>query len=437
MTVRDTGTLATPSGSSPIAGAGFPLGTILYAHYGQPARLCTYTKMATVASEYQLWFPNGGFNSSTILWYIMKSALPGGDVFASTNQWPCVGGYAIGTSSSFHGPTIPYGSSTNGNYIFCNAGDQFELKFYGGTMTGVANFTLVEYVSPTSPPLPVQEYAMQIPTAATPSGQFTWTIASPGHYALRCDELQTTTGGIPNTGAYASVVLRIPTGTAPKWCNKTLGDVDPGNSGDLNVVECARVNASSFLISNTTSVMTKQGTVIAARVRDHFPYAMSETLLGKLAEKYNDLAEKGVYSFKEFSEVEERFANVADDGYLNYDLDYDGYYHFVSISNPNYATAPNSFTLSIDTTLEFRTDIARYNKGVSMLSHHDLIEARRIINSNPAWFYENPLHMADIYRFMQRGANLAKRYGPMALDAAAILDPSRGALYRNARSLLF
>lgn len=435
MTLRDMNTLNTPSGSGQLLD--YPLGTILYAHYGQPGRAAVFTKMADSLGTYSCKFNNSGFSTSDKHWYITKTSLPANDTYVVAQRWPYLGAdYTSG--NQFHGPSLPCGSATSGNYIFMNTNDQLLVKFYGNSFVGNLTYSVYRYDSPNSPPSQVHTVTRIVTTAATPSDSHTilntW---GPGHYAMVWDEVQTTTGLITSS-SYATVDLNVQSSsTTPKWCNMALGDVDPKNSGDINLAECVRVNASSFLISNTTANLTKQGTIIAARVRDHFPYALTSSNLGKLAEKYNDRAQKGVYSFKEFSETEEKFTNNADEGHLNYDLDYPGYYHFVSITNPNYSTAPNSYTLSIDTTLEFRTDIARYNKGVSQLNHHELIEARRIINSNPTWFYENPLHMSDIYGFMRRGASLAKQYGPAALDAAAILDPGRAAIYRTARQLMF
>lgn len=435
MSLRDMNTLETPSGSGQLQD--YPLGTILYAHYGQPGRAAVFTKMSPSQGTYACKFNNNGYATTDKNWYLTKSSLPGNDVFVVAQRWPYLGAdYSSG--NQFHGPSLPCGTASTGNYIFMNTNDQLVVSFYGNTFTGDITYSLFRYDSPNAPPSQVFTVNRIVSTAATPSDTYTIiNTYSPGHYAIVWDEIKTTTSGISGS-AYAVVNLVVPASTTqPKWCNMALGDVDPKNAGDINLAECARVNASSFLISNTTANLTKQGTIIAARVRDHFPYGLTSVNLGKLAEKYNDRAEKGIYSFKEFSETEEKFTNNADEGHLNYDLDYPGYYHFVCITNPNYSTAPNSYTLSVDTTLEFRTDIARYNKGVSQLDHHELIEARRIINSNPVWFYENPLHMSDIYGFMRRGAALAKQYGPAALDAAAILDPGRAAIYRTARQLMF
>lgn len=438
MTLRDTMTLASPSGASSING--FPSGNILFAYYGQPGRLAVHTKMADAASYYNCKFNNGGYaGSNNKVWWIWKNAIAGNYVQAVAQQWPFLGcDWNTTSNGQHHGLSLPAGVARSGNYIFMNVDDTLKLYFSPNGMSGEITYTIVKYATETSPPGSFKTLKTSIPTATTTEVLTTFVNTEAGHYAVIVDSISTTTAGVGAGGCSVRVELLVPSSaTTPKWANVVMGDVDPNNNGDLNVIESCRVNAAAFLISNTTAAISKQGTIIAARIRENFPYDLSSMMLARAKEKYNDLAEKGCYSFKEFSESEEVFKNNADEGHLNYDLDYPGYYHFVSISNPGYATSPNSFTVSFDTTLEFKTDIARYASGVSMLQHGDLIEARRIINSNPSWFYENPLHMSDIYGFFMKGARLARQYGPAALDAAAILDPSRAAVYRSAKQLMF
>lgn len=214
-----------------------------------------------------------------------------------------------------------------------------------------------------------------------------------------------------------------------------MGELDAIANGDSQLGEDTRVVASSMLMTNTSALLARQGTVLAARLRGIDAFDVTPAALAKSDEKYAGDAAKGVYTFLEFSNEREKFRScVIAETSMSYSLDIDDYCHFIQITCPQVATASNTFTVSFDNILEFKTDSARYSKSVANLSYGDLILARRCINSNPEWFFENPQHMAALYNWILSHASAAvrgaRRYaGPIA-GAATAIDPSRAPLYQ-------
>lgn len=435
ITVRDTFTVTTPTNT--VAYNGFGLGTILYAHYGQPARLGMLATICSVTSLYSCQFNNNRTSGTYSKWIWSNGTISTPGTYPIEESWPFVGARWF-SGETFHGPTVPYGASTSGNYVFMNLNDTLNLSMYqAGTWDGSYTISAHAYETPGAAPLEVASIKVLV-TAG--QGYYNFTAPKTGYYSVRLGTVELTSGTII-TGAGMNAHLSVVADAANlKWANKVMGDVDPGNSGDVNIVECCRTNASSFLMTNTSAGLYKQGTVIAARLREHVPFVVSMSSLSKAAEKYNKEAEHGVYSFMEFSAESENFKNNGEDGNLSYDLDYPGFYHFVAISNPAYATAPNVYSVSLDTTLEFKTDVARYARDVAKSDVMELVRARQLINSNPNWFYENPMHMSDIYGFVKRGgaalARGAKAVAPYALTAASAIDPQRAQLYQLMKRLM-
>jgi hypothetical protein len=166
-----------------------------------------------------------------------------------------------------------------------------------------------------------------------------------------------------------------------------------------------------------------------------------------MAEKFTGRAATGCYTFREFAIEDEPFdaavTNIADNaavGGPRFNLDVDEFVHIMQFTNPNAATAPNAYEITVDMTIEFRSDLSRYPKSVSDYVYTDLILARKMVNARPEWFYENPLHMRDIYGLIKRvGAGVArgiKTVAPYAATAASAVDPAHAAGYHALAGLL-
>jgi hypothetical protein len=254
---------------------------------------------------------------------------------------------------------------------------------------------------------------------------------SAGYYSLEVESLTIMSGS--NATNIGTNFLMV-TGNSAGWQHIHLGDLDTTNSGDISLAEDARSVASSLLATNTSSVLARQGTVLAARLRGVDALDVTPTVLARSAEKYTGDAAKGVYTFLEFSTAREQFtSHVQTDNFLSYNLDVDDYYHYMHITCPGWSSTPNTYTISFDSILEFKTDSSRYSKAVSQLDYTDLIAARRIVNANPDWFFENPQHMAALYNWISNKVGAvtrgARRYAGPVAGGLAVMDPARAPLY--------
>lgn len=429
VTLRDTLSISTPGHEIEING--FDPGTLLYAHFGQPGRLALYTKSIGSDLVYKAKF-NNLYQTWSSTWQLMKTATIG--TVEIDEPWPYVGSIHV-SGEMIHGNTLPYGSTGGTSYMLINQDDLITFGTVGfGTASGSVSLIIYKWDAPGATPTLAVQHTHYFVSGA---GTSTHTFPAAGYYSIVASRVTATAGTIPVGAGISINVTTTASPIRPRWANVTMGDLDPLNAGDTNMAESVRVNASTFLMTNTSSALNKQGTVIAARIREHLPFGQTPTTLGRMAEKYVNEAAYGVYSFKEFDSTAEKFGNYASDGHLSFDLDYSGYYHFVSITNPS--ETANVYSVSLDTTLEFKTDIARYAKSITTMQHGELIEARRLLNSNPHWFYENPLHMKQIYGFVKqlakRAATGARMVAPYALTAASALDPQRAPLYQALRQL--
>jgi hypothetical protein len=258
-----------------------------------------------------------------------------------------------------------------------------------------------------------------------------------GHYALIFTSAVYTSGA--DLGSITLNVTHVISVASAGWQIVHMGDLDPVN-GDPLMGTDTRMNGFSFLATNTTSLLNRQGTVLAARMKAIEFASQTPSTLARAAEKYTDDAEKGVYTYLEFSSSREKFTVVNASRYPVYPLDTDDYYHLIQITCPNVATTANTYTCSFDSTLEYKTESARYVKDVALHDFSALVEARLLCNSTPIWFYENPLHWRSIIARVARGAaagyGAIKRHGPRLLTAASMAYPPAAPGLSAARMLL-
>jgi hypothetical protein len=413
-------------------------GDLLFAVYGHPSRLAMVGAAISSAASYVCYFPQPNGTP-----YTAWTVTPTYEAVVATVQpidelpWPLLAA-AHFSGSTPHGATMPAGVSHGVSYLLCNPGDTLQIQSPGSPWTGVLVFTLRRWVGTGSPPVDVVEVVLPIAITATTITVVPVTasaLTTAGHYSLTCTGLQFNSGIAAVTSV--NVYLTTPS-SGPYWSIVHMGDLDP-SGGDPLLGADTRMNGFSFLATNTTSFLNRQGTVLAARVKNtDFPL-VTPTNLARISEKYTDGADKGVYTYLEFSSDREKFTDVSPMGYPQYPLDIADYYHFIQITCPG-TTTPNTYTCSFDSTIEFKTDSARYVKSVSPYSFTALVEARRLCNETPDWFYENPLHWRDIVTRITSGARMAygaaKTYGPSILSTAARAYPANSTALLAAGSLL-
>jgi len=354
------------------------------------------------------------------------------------SYWP-VTGLITGTPTPT-GSVKNIGVANGVGYIFMNVGDTVAVltgTVSDPTATGVVVVDTYKFSDPNSEPIFVSSYPVEFNSGFTVPNTVIATPGVAGYYAFYVSSI--TTSNPTAVIQFTSVVLE--TGNPVGWIHVASTDIDSRLGGDDQLVREFRVNAASLLMSNTTASINKQGSVVAARIRTVTDFALlSPDALGRCAEKYNGVAEHGVYTFKEFSDYQQTFRSATSSGFPVFHLDTDDYYHFVQISCPNVATMSNMYTVSADLMLEFKSDSSRYAKGVCNMDYTDLIAARALINSNPEWFYENPLHAADIYRFIRSGLGAVARFGkahsvPLAALASSV-NPGNAAIYATLSQLM-
>jgi hypothetical protein len=182
----------------------------------------------------------------------------------------------------------------------------------------------------------------------------------------------------------------------------------PIEPGVPQIYEGARANAVAMLISNSTAVLNKEGTVEAYRVQDSGSMVLNyTTAIGNLTrfsehaappDRYLGLMEKGIYAF-----------TIPDQGSANFrdwtmqlwggqtvslvQLD-NAAYDFV-IGCTDLTAGATNLSITIDIHLEFRNATMLWPIGVSMVPLEEWHKAQLALHKIPC-FHENPLHLAAI-----------------------------------------
>lgn len=409
-------------------GNGFVAGDMLFALHGQPARMLEYGPVQpTVNGIYSVLFST----SNPSLWTIEPNTIAGS--FAHTDPWP-IAGISFGTGNSYKGLYQGVGiSKASGlNFVFLSGYDSIGISGAIGTSTlaGTFNFEIWSWSGRQEAPSMVKIVQVN-PTAGLPTvGPLVAASTSgTGYYAVKYIGTTVTSGTstTPISISMTSTLLAVNQGMMIQLAAPELG-LDPA------VTQSVRRTASSLLITNTTSLNSRQGTVLAGRLADlqwgvtGAMAPISPSVVQDLANKYTGDAAQGCYTYMELTRYDEEFQSSGDDsiGCLQYDLDCPDMVNFIWISNPGAATAPNSYTVSVDTILEFQTTSQRYVKSTPPLSlqHGDLVEARRILN-NGDFFHENPLHIRDLVGMMHKGwANIRQNANRYATTANVFAPPA-------------
>lgn len=412
--------------SSPtVAYSSFPTGDLLIAFFGQPGRLAMIYGPIT-SGGIGIWYFTPSSATSAQAGPSKKIEIP-----ASTTQTTPVGVWldpaAVALDVPIHGQTQTVGKQDNHTYLWLNTGDVINFSYQVSAVPnqGTIMMRAVRYSGPNSPYEDIDKFSMGV--TSTGSGSYTHSSAA-GYIAFVVDGYSATTG---TTGIVAGSLLFTGVTTAYAggvgWMQVSLADCDPNAAGDMNMMEEARVNGASLLATNVSSALNRQGTVLAARMRQVPFWKVTPAMLGRAAEKYQGDAIHGCYTFFEFSDTRQTFVNCNTEYAAAFDLDYNDYYHFIELSCPAYATAPNSYAIKFDTMIEYKTDIGRYGKATSEYTFQDLVAARRLINSQPVWFYENPTHAKQLYGLIKRALGgawkVGKRIAPYALNAASAANP--------------
>jgi len=426
----DQVTIASTNSSPP----GFSQTCLNAIFYGQPARsmLCWQTLQDPDSTfTYNCYFAGPGASTYWTIKYNNGDDYP---YEPSSGWWPLVAATSEDTSSP-HGQVLPIGLSANIPFVFMNAGDKFtganptDYPFGSGDLTANLWFNVYRWCGRYTQPCLVQTGNINF----SDGEGFSYLFVAPtaGYYALNYAGASIVSGTSVTATWY--IVVNLETYANVGWRFYHHVDADVFAGGDPNMLLNVRATASTLLFTNATSALNAQGSVVAARIRSVDGLDVTQSILAKAAEKYEGNASKGIYTFKEFSAYAEVFRTCVlqsgeVDAALNpaYDLDFDDYYHYITMQVPS-ATI-NTFNVRYCTAIEFRLDSARYERSTSEQQYEALIAARKLISSNPEWFYENPLHMAQIYNFIRSYAGSAwraiKTATPYATALMGVANPS-------------
>lgn len=190
-----------------------------------------------------------------------------------------------------------------------------------------------------------------------------------------------------------------------------------------------RRTAASFLLTNTSSGMFKQGNIIASRLLRNAPGAFSASELAsqtKLAkDQYTGDAMNGCYTYMAFDDVDEKFTEVMNKAggffiaksYLD-----SGYMNVITVHNAAYATAPNTYIITVDIGVEFKGSLSDREYAVPTGSFADLVESRRINNAT-VYFHENPVHWSTISKYLHSMWGFLRSHATTIGGAASAIFP--------------
>lgn len=394
---------------------------------GQPGLShSVYGPMSTEAkSDLGFRYVNDKLNQLDSDYWITKAPLGAGThgLYARPNFAYPSKAYAPPSGSDY----VPIGEAGGKTYVFMNKSDILVMLpgLASGSFDGTLDVQIVRHnVASGNEEIEVEKVVTLAGGLVVPIALFT--AAESGFYSTICL-------GLTITGAITDLACRIELqrmNTQTGWTHRPCFDLYTGSNGDPEIGRSVRCNATSLLITNTTALLTRAGTILAGRLIGQDIWNVSYSALENCAEKYSGQAAQGSYTFMEFTQPREEFLSVCEglaSPQPRYMLDRNDFMHCINITVPTGTT--NTYTVTLATHVEFRTDVARYQKGVSSHGFSELLHARALINSNPEWFYENPTHMERIYQFIRNGINATRRHAGPISGLASSVDPARAPLY--------
>lgn len=418
-----------PSGSPP-----FTNGDLMFYIYGLPGFSMMYGPVVGSTTVVDATVTSFAYSSSPGSRHPLTTTTlqPGSSVSSHWLPTKC--------TDSESGAVRPLGVAVGQTYAWFDRTEKFHYKVYSGndvatTISGPITVELVKWMGPGEPPKSIATLSYK----KGDSGTFAYTVPESGWYSMEFTMSAVDTDTLITTfSVEVTAAAAVANPARYKLCYQdALQNKDVGES--------IRRTGFSVLITNTTAQINRQGNVVAARlVADGYydeDFSLGVNHLDAASDKYTGDASNGVYTYMDFDQSAERFYQ-AHSGAVStqalgpvFDLEYYGYIHVIKISNPTPETAANSFLVTITGIYEFRSDSMLYAKGVPMASNLALTDARRINNSTD-YFYENPLHMSDIWRYIKNAFGQVRRAAiPLGMAASTMFPEAAGAIMPVAHAL--
>lgn len=429
--------------SSPtVAPPGFNTGDLLFALIGQPALELMYWTSLT-AVTYDLSFASTVTASSATGMVVTLTpelpiatsgqGLPGED-YAWEYDFDPLAVVELGQLARVN---MPVGEFAGRKFVFVNVNDVLKITLKAGapsTAAGTIYYTVTRWGDTSAP----KTYNTAVQTAAAAGDTIATLQVNPntqaqttgGWYRISLVSYRSSAANVLPSLTYTGQLI---IGAAPGWKLMPAADLLIARSGDPLIGNAVRSAGSSLLITNTTSLLNRQGTVLAARMVGEDPVSeMTANDLQATALKYAGDAALGCYTFKELVQYNDDFRSVSDPsgGYLTVPLSRVGdYTHFIQVSCPSAATAANTYSVSVGYALEFKTQCPRYQQQLAEGKWTDVIEARNIVAGVPVWFYENPQHMAALYNLAKSVYRGMMHAVPYATKVGRVLAPEFSPVY--------
>lgn len=427
--------------------SGYPVKSseLMVINYGQPGRAALVGPIVSVAAQGAVTttfrYPTLGgaaVNASVTIQTSTEAMDPGS---THTVLWDPV--QVIDAVVPASGPKRrPLGRSRGRTYVYIDPNEQLLLTYKQGGVTvkplHSIRVSLYQWGGPHEPHSRVAEWH------SSPIGESAGilTITTSGWYTLdivsSLADASTVSGEITLDVAIAAKVAN-PARMIHYW-NETLANAEIGES-------CRRT-CYTLLISNTTAQMYRSGTVVAGRMlNERFgnPVIDSETAGGYISSssvallnsKYTGQAAKGCFTYMDFDQEAEKFVTGVNQwGNPVCDLDYRGFVNLEVFSQMTLgAEVVANYLATFTMVTEFRTDNMMFAPTVSSLAHDALVEARRVNNTTP-YFYENPLHMGEIWTSIKKGfAAFRKVAIPLGMAASTLFPEAGGVIMPIAHAI--
>lgn len=202
----------------------------------------------------------------------------------------------------------------------------------------------------------------------------------------------------------------------------------PEIQSTMTIANDCRRTALSLLVSNRSNQFIAQGSVVAGRLPMCFPGTPEGDAawvnLASAKQAFSGNAQKGCYTYCEFDHHDEEFQDFVNP--FGNPICYwtQGMVNLITINNrANGGTSSNNmYTTVCDSVIEFRSQSQLFPAAVSTLGHDELIEARRI-NNMTTYFYENPLHWADIQKYIGKMWNWTRAHSTGIGSALSLVYP--------------
>lgn len=255
------------------------------------------------------------------------------------------------------------------------------------------------------------------------STTFNVTAVLSGYYAIRLVPQGLWTG-YPTLNL--QVQLQIPT-AKPVSCHLSL----PFLNSNIGSAYGIRMIGICGMYSNTTSTMDNQGDITACQMKKEESWTTVTTFddISNRVNAFNGSAKKGCYGFlrptseSDFNESRSYMLENSELAEVGFPLqpESDFMVYVVRVKDVNGRSGKFTTSYSIDySSLDTWRDVSNVRVPPNVFS------GAAQATSKMVQFYENPLHVSDIFTFIQRAAKAVQKYGPALINIAGLVTGKMG-----------